>query len=254
MSGHSKWATIHRAKEVTDQKRGQAFTKITNAIIIAVRESGGVTDPNSNFKLRLALDKAREVNMPKDNVQRAIDRASGAAGAGIMEEMVYEGFAPGGGAVMIEAATDNRQRTVQEIRNLLDKSGGSLGGSGSVSFMFKKLGCIFVGKGTNTEETMLKLMDLGVDEIEEGFEEIEVYVTVDRFEETKKKITDLGLLISKSEVVFKPTTLIPVTDPKVAARILTLLEKLEDHDDVMKVSANFDITQEILEQAKSEVV
>lgn len=254
MSGHSKWATIHRAKEVTDQKRGQAFTKITNAIIIAVRESGGVTDPNSNFKLRLALDKAREVNMPKNNVQRAIDRASGAAGAGVMEEMVYEGFAPGGVAIMVEAGTDNKQRTVQEIRNLLDKSGGSLGGTGSVSFMFKKLGFILVGKGANAEETILKLMDLGVEEVEEGLEEIEVYVTVDKFEEIKKKINDLGLPITKNEIVFKPTTLIPITDPKVVSRILSLLEKLEDHEDVMKVSANFDISPEVLEQAKSEVI
>lgn len=252
MSGHSKWATIHRAKEVTDQKRGQAFTKITNAIIIAVRESNGITDPNSNFKLRLALDKAREVNMPNTNVQRAIDRASGAAGAGVMEEMVYEGFAPGGVAVMIEAATDNKQRTVQEIRNILDRAGGTLGGSGSVSFMFKKLGYLVVGKGNNAEETILKLMDLGVEDVEEGDQEIEVYVGTDKFEEMKKKIADIGLTISKSELVFKPTTLVPVSDAKVAAKVLGLLEKLDSHDDILKVYANFDIPEETLEQAKKE--
>lgn len=253
MSGHSKWATIHRAKEVTDQKRGQAFTKITNAIIIAIRESNGIIDPNSNFKLRLALDKAREVNMPKDNVQRAIDRATGAAGGGVMEEIIYEGFAPGGVAVMIEAATDNRQRTVQEIRNILDRVGGTLGGSGSVSFMFKKLGYLAVVKGTNTEETMLKLMDLGVDDVEEGEQQIEVYVGTDKFEEMKKKIAEAGLTIIKSELVFRPTTLIPVNDPKVAAKVLALLEKLDTHDDVMKVYANFDIPDDVLNQAKSEL-
>jgi len=254
MSGHSKWATIHRAKEVTDQKRGQAFTKITNAIIIAVRESGGVTDPNSNFKLRLALDKAREVNMPKDNVQRAVDRATGAAGAGTMEEMVYEGFAPGGVAVMIEAATDNRQRTVQEVRNLLDRAGGSLGGSGSVSFMFKKFGFLGISKSSGSEETMLKLMDLGVDDVEEGDEEIEAYICVDKFEEVKKRISDAGITVTKSELTYRPITLVPVNDSKVAARILVLLEKLEAHDDVMKVHANFDIPDNILEQAKSEAI
>lgn len=252
MSGHSKWATIHRAKEVTDQKRGQAFTKITNAIIIAVKEGGGVADPNLNFKLRLALDKAREVNMPKDNVQRAIDRATGASGAGIIEEIIYEGFGPGGVAIMIETATDNRQRTVQEIKNILDRGGGSLGSPGAVSFMFKKMGYFVIGKGENTEDTILKMIDLGADDVEEADGEIEVYVETDKFELMKKKITDAALNLIKAELTAKPTTLIPVNDLKTAAKILALVEKIDSHDDVMKVYANFDIPQEILNQVGEE--
>ncbi len=251
MSGHSKWATIHRAKEVTDQKRGQAFTKITNSIIIAVKEANGITDPNSNFKLRLALDKAREVNMPKDNVQRAIDRASGASGAGTIDEMVYEGYGPGGVAILVEAATDNRQRTVQEIKNIFDRAGGSLGSPGAVSFLFKKLGLILVNKGANAEETTLKLIDLGAEDVEEVEDGIEVYVAVEIFEEMKKKISEAGLVVIKSELVAKPTTLVPLVDTKAAAKILNLMEKLDSHDDVLKVYANFDIPEEVLEQVKN---
>lgn len=253
MSGHSKWAKIHRAKEVTDQKRGQAFTKIANSITIAVRDGKGNTDPDFNFMLRLAMDKAREVNMPKENVQRAIDRASGIAGGGALEEMVYEGFGPGGVAIMIEAATDNRQRTVQEIKNLLDRGGGSLSSPGGVSFMFKKMGLILVGKGANSDETMLKLMDLGIDDLEEEDEDVEVYTSLEKIEETKKKITELGLTVIKGEMTAKPTNLIPINDPKTAEKILTLLDKLEAHDDVMKVYANFDIPQEVLEKVKVEI-
>lgn len=252
MSGHSKWSTIHRAKEVTDQKRGQAFTKITNSIIIAVKESNGITDPNSNFKLRLALDKAREVNMPKDNVQRAIDRATGASGAGTIAEVVYEGYGPGGVAIMVETATDNRQRTVQEVKNIFDRAGGSLGSPGAVAFLFKKLGLIVVAKGQNVEETTLKLIDLGAEDVEEVEDGVEVYVAVEKFEEMKKKIADVGLAVLKSEITAKPTTLVPVSEPKAALKILNLLEKLDSHDDVMKVYANFDIPEDVLEKAKSD--
>lgn len=254
MSGHSKWSTIHRAKEITDQKRGKVFTKITNAIIIAVKESGGVSDPNLNFKLRLALDKAREVNMPKDNVQRAIDRATGAAGGGELSEVVYEGYGPNGVAIMIEAATDNRQRTVQELKNILDRAGGSLGSPGSVSFLFNKTGYLVVSKGDNPEESILKIIDLGAEEVEEIDGEIEIYVAVDKFEELKGKIGELGLNLIKSELTAKPTTLIPVADPKVAAKILDLVEKLDAHDDVMKVHANFDIPEDVLNQTKEELI
>jgi YebC/PmpR family DNA-binding regulatory protein len=254
MSGHSKWATIHRAKEITDQKRGQAFTKITNAIIIAVKEGGEITDPNLNFRLRLALDKAREADMPKDNIQRAIDRATGASGAGNLEEIVYEGFGPGGVAIMIEAATDNRQRTVQEIKNILDRGGGSLGSPGAVSFMFKKMGYFVVAKGEDAQETILKIIDLGADEVEEVDGEVEVYVEIEKFEEMKKKLAQMGLRVVQSELTAKPTTLVPINDPKIAARVLALVERLDSYDDVMKVHVNFDIPQAVLDQAKSEQV
>jgi YebC/PmpR family DNA-binding regulatory protein len=253
MSGHSKWATIHRQKETTDQKRGQIFTKIGNAITVAVREGNGITDPNLNFKLRLALEKAKEVNMPKDNIQRAIDRAVGTGGVQALEEVSYEGYGPGGVAVMIEAATDNRQRTVQEIKNIFERAGGSLGSPGAVSFLFKKVGLVVVAKGDNAQETSLKLIDLGAEEVEEVEDGIEVYVGVDKLEEMKKKIAESGLEVLRSELTAKPTTFVPISDQKTASRILTLMEKLDSHSDVLKVYANFDIPREVLEKAKQEI-
>jgi len=252
MSGHSKWATIHRQKEVTDQKRGQAFTKIANTITVAVKEGGGVADPNLNFKLRLALEKAREVNMPKDNVQRAIDRATGAAGGGALEEIVYEGYGPGGVAIMIEVATDNRQRTVQEIKNILERGGGSLGSPGAVSFLFKKTGLIVLKKNQNTEEIILKIIDLGAEEVEEVEDGIEVYVNVDEFDQMKDKISKSGFTIQKSEITTKPISVVPVSNPNLASRLLSLLEKLDSRDDVLRVYANFDIPQPILKTIKAE--
>lgn len=252
MSGHSKWATIHRQKETTDQKRGQVFTKIANSITVAVKEGGGITDPNLNFKLRLALEKAREVNMPKDNIQRAIDRATGAGGVRALEEIVYEGYGPGGVAVMIEAATDNRQRTVQEVKNIFDKAGGSLGSPGAVAFLFKKVGLIVVGKGEEPEENILKLIDLGAEDVEEVEDAIEIYVSLDKFEEVKERVNKAGLAILRSEVTAKPTSLVPISDPKVAGRLLSLLEKLDSHDDILKVHANFDIPQDVLKKARTE--
>jgi len=254
MSGHSKWATIHRQKEVTDQKRGKVFTKIANMITVAVKESGGISDPNSNFKLRLALDKAKEVNMPKDNIQRSIDRAIGAGGAGTLEEVVYEGYGPGGVAILVEAATDNKQRTVQEVKNIFDRGGGSLGSPGAVSFLFKKLGLILVQKETNLDEQILKLIDLGAEEVDEVEDAVEVYIKVEELENLKQKISASGGKIIKSELVSQPTSVVPVNDPKIAVRILNLLDKLDSHDDVLKVFANFDIPEEILEKAKSEPV
>jgi len=252
MSGHSKWATIHRQKEATDQKRGQLFTKIANAIIVAVREGKGITDPELNFKLRLALEKAREVNMPKENIQRAIDRAVGAGGGEALEEVTYEGYGPGGVAVMIEAATDNRQRTVQEIKNIFDRAGGSLGSPGAVSFLFKKVGLVVVEKGEDAQQTTLKLIDLGADDIEEVEDGIEVYVEPEKLEEIKKKIAQANLNIKKSELMSKPNNFVQISDPKVAQRVLNLVEKLDSQQDVLKVYANFDIPTEVLEKVEQE--
>lgn len=251
MSGHSKWATIHRQKEAADQKKGQIFTKIANAITVAVKEGGGITDPNLNFKLRLALEKARQVNMPKDNIQRAVDRAAGAGGTVALEEVVYEGFGPGGVAIMLEAATDNRQRTVQEIKNIFDRGGGSLGSPGAVSYLFKKVGLIVVDKGENAEEDILKLIDLGAEDVEEVEDAIEVYVGIEKLDQIKKNITDSGLRVVRSELTAKPTSLIQITDEKVAGRLLTLLDKLDAHDDILKVNANFDIPLDVLDKAKN---
>ena len=160
MSGHSKWATIHRQKETTDQKRGQVFTKITTAIIVAVRDSGGTTDPELNFKLRLAIEKARAINMPKENIQRAIDRAAGKGDGGSITETTYEGYGPGGVGILVETASDNKQRTVQEIKNIFDKNGGSIASPGSVSFNFKKVGLLTVPTEGLDKDDKLCIIDV----------------------------------------------------------------------------------------------
>lgn len=250
MSGHSKWATIHRQKEAADQKRGQIFTKVANAITVAVREGGGIADPNLNFRLRLALEKAKEVNMPKENIQRAIDRAIGVGEGKSLEEVTYEGYAPGGVAIIVEAATDNRQRTVQEVKNIFERGGGSLGTPGAVSFLFKKMGMILVEKGENTENTILKLIDLGVEEVEEVEDGIESYIPVELLEEIKNKISQSGIKIIKSELTLRPISYVPINDSKTAEKILNLMDKLDSHNDVIKVYANFDIPQEILAEIK----
>lgn len=250
MSGHSKWATIHRQKEVNDNKRGQEFTKLANAITIAVRAGGGVADPESNFKLRLAVDKARSLNMPKENIQRAIARGTGEGGASNWEEVVYEGYGPSGVAIVVEAATDNKQRTAQEIKSILDKGGGTLGVPGSVDFQFTRCGLITLIKSgeINTEETILKLMDLGVEDIEETDDAIEVYTKPEELEKVRKELEAINLVPSSFELVRKPKTTISINDSQTANKVLNLMEKLEDQNDVQKVFANFDIPQEVINQ------
>ncbi|MDP3994334.1 MAG: YebC/PmpR family DNA-binding transcriptional regulator [bacterium] len=248
MSGHSKWATIHRAKEVTDAKRGQVFTKLANAIIVAVRAGGGAVDPAANFKLRLAVEKAREFNMPKENIARAIAKGSGEGGGADWEEIVYEGYGPHGIAIMIEAATDNKKRTASEIKNILEKGGGTLAGPGAVAFQFEKKGLIVVSQQGNSEEVILKIMDLGVDDIEEALDAIEIYTKPEEFEETKNKLASTGFTIVSSELVMKPLTSVAITDEHSASKIIDFLKKLEDQADVQRVFANFDIPQEILEK------
>jgi len=237
MSGHSKWATIHRQKEAKDAKRGAAFTKLANAITIAVREGGGVGDPETNFKLRLAVEKARSINMPKDNIQRAIDRGTGAGGAVVFEQAMYEGFGPGGAAVLVEVATDNKQRTVSEVKNIFDKSGGSMGGAGSVSYLFKKRGLLIVGYDGTIDDAMMKLIDTGVEDIEEVEDGLEVYSEPQKLYEVKALIEALGLAVKSAELVMDPTTSIDITS-ETAEKLQNLLVKLEELDDVQKVYTN----------------
>lgn len=248
MSGHSKWATIHRDKEITDQKKGQAFTKIANAITLAVKTSGGIVDPASNFKLRLCIEKAREINMPKDKIQKAIDRALGKGGAGELAEIMYEGYAPSGVGVLVETLTDNRQRTVQEVKNIFDKSGGSVASPGSVSFNFKKSGLITLKVNeAEKENIILQLMDMGVDEIEDGGEGlVEVYISPDNLEGIKSKLIDANFEVSSVEVIQKPINLVTVNDKKTADQIVALLDKLDSLDDVQRVYANIEIPSNLV--------
>jgi len=238
MSGHSKWATIKRQKGVTDTKRGQLFTKLSNAITIAVREGGGVGDPASNFKLRMIIDKARAVNMPKDNIQRAIDRASGTGGSALTEA-VYEGFAPGGIAVMVSAVTDNKMRTVAEVKNIFEKSGGGFGSSGSVAYLFDQKGELTVPlSGKSSDDIMMIALDANIDDIEEDEGIVYMYVASTDLARAKNDLEKAGLTIDNAELVFKPKTSMELPDTATQEKVMDFLERVEDLSDVQKVFTN----------------
>lgn len=246
MSGHSKWSQIKRQKGAADIKKGMVFTKLGNAIVLAVRQGGGVIDPNQNFRLRLAIEKARSANMPKENIERSIKRAQGREG-GELEEVIYEGFGPGGVAVMVEVATDNRQRSGQEVKNVLEKVGGTLGGPGAVSYQFKQMGMLTVKKsGKSLDETFLLAADAGAQDLEEAGESFLIYTKPEELAQIKQKLEEQNLLVEGAELTFKPTTTVPVGSRDKADQILGLMEKLEALDDVQKVYANFDIPDELL--------
>lgn len=238
MSGHSHYATIRRQKELKDTARGKIFSKLAKEIAIAVKTGGGI-DPNSNFKLRVVMDKAHAANMPKDNIERAISKATATAQA--FEEVSYEGFGPGGIAVMVVATTDNRNRTAQEIKNIFDRAGGRLGGPGSVSFNFENKGFLLVAKDANTESQMLKLIDLGVEDVDETVDGIEVYVSPEKLGETKKRLEEAGFNVTRAEISMEPKSYQTISDLKAATKVITFLDTLNDHDDVQQVYSNADI-------------
>jgi YebC/PmpR family DNA-binding regulatory protein len=252
MSGHSKWHSIRRAKGVVDQRRGQLFTKLARDITMAAREGGG--DPDANFRLRLAVDKARGSNMPMDNIQRAIDRGTGkGADASAIEEIYYEGYAPGGIAIMIEAATDNRNRTNGEVRATITKAGGNPGEPGSVGWMFETRGLITVdltAKKLDVDEVQLVAIDAGADDVEVGDEAIDVYTDFKQLAAVRQKLIEAGLPISGAEKTMIAKTTVDA-EPAEALRALRLIEKLEDLDDVQKVYSNLNITEEVAAQFES---
>jgi YebC/PmpR family DNA-binding regulatory protein len=246
MSGHSKWSTIKRQKGTADAKRGQTFTKLANAITIAVRSGGGVTDPNSNFKLRLEIEKARAVNMPKDNIARAIDRGAGKGDKGDLSEVVYEGFAPHGVSVIAEAVTDNKQRTTPEIKSLFDKNGGTMGNQGSVAYQFQQMGLITAAKnGSTLDDIFLLAVDSGAVDVEEVGEDVLIYTDPSDLGKVREALSGT-LTITEAELIRKPTITVAIEDKETAEKVLAFMEKLEGHDDVQKVYANFDIADSIL--------
>ncbi len=246
MSGHSKWSTIKRQKGANDARRSSAFTKLANAITIAAREGGG-EDPASNFKLRLAMDQARAVNMPKENIQRAIDRGSGKGGGVSLESVVYEGYAPSKVALIIEAATDNRNRTLPEVRGTLEKNGGTFASPGAVSWMFADTGLVTVAKGSKTLDDIFEIAaDSGADDVEDGGDLVEIYTKPADVEKVKNELIRKGLVVQTAELFKKATTTVSIADKEAARRILSLVEKIEDLDDVQKVYANFDISDNLL--------
>ncbi|MBU0569612.1 YebC/PmpR family DNA-binding transcriptional regulator [Patescibacteria group bacterium] len=240
MSGHSKWSTIKHKKAATDAVRGKLFSKFSRAISVAVKTGGG-GDLDSNHKLRMVVDKAKSVNMPKDRIENAIKRASSEGEN--LDEIVYEGFGPNGIAVMVEVATDNRNRAAQEIKSIFEKGGGSLGGPGSVSFNFTPKGLLLVKGQGNVEEQMLKLIDLGVEDIEEVEGDLEIYVSPDILSETRKKLEADGYKVLSTELVQKPNNFQTINDSAKATKALTFLDNLEEHEDVLRVFANLDIPE-----------
>jgi len=243
MSGHSHWATIKRQKESADQQRGKIFSKLSRAIAIAARQGA---DPETNFKLRLAIEKAKEYNLPKENILRAIRRGSGQEEGEKWEEITFEGYGPEGIGVIVETVTDNRNRTTAEIKNIFERAGGSLAGPGAVSYLFRKMGLITVKKEENPDEQILKLIDLGAEDVEEAADAIEIYTSPEDLKEIEEKIKNSGFGVKSAEITMRPVTPSLINDSQKAQRILKFMESLESHDDVQKVYASFDIPNEIL--------
>ena len=245
MAGHSHWAQIKRKKAVQDAKRGQIFTKLIKEIIIAVR-SGGGGDPELNPRLRAAIQAARAANMPKENIERAIKKALGLEEGTQYEEAVFEGYGPGGVAILINTITDNRRRTVSELRHLFNKYGGSLAEPGAVSWIFEQKGLIVVPK--KEEEKVLEIaIETGAEDTKEYESEIEVITDPSQFEEIKRALESSGIEIISAKITMVPKTIIPVQDEATATSLLKLMEALDDMDDVQQVYANFDIPEKIME-------
>ncbi|TAK36804.1 MAG: YebC/PmpR family DNA-binding transcriptional regulator [Chloroflexota bacterium] len=246
MSGHSKWAQIKRQKGVADAKRGQVFTKLGRELMVAVRQGG--PDPAGNARLRLAIQKARENNMPLDNIDRAVKRAAGALDGAALEEITYEGYGPHGVAVMIQALSDNRNRTVAEIRNVFTRANGSLGESGSVSWLFEQKGVITVdANGADPEELALLAIDAGADDVKVDEQTLEVYTDPSSLETVREALERSNMKIESSEISLLPKTTVPITGEKEATSVLRLIDKLDDLDDVQEVFSNADIPAEVME-------
>jgi len=235
MSGHSKWSTIKRAKGAADARRSNIFTKLGRAISIAVKEGGGITDPSMNFKLRLAVDKAKAANMPKSTIQRAIDNGAGKSGGNQIETIIYEGYAPDGIAVMVETVTDNKQRTVSDVRNIFNRSGGTLGQSGSVSFMFHQVGQIEIDpQNGDIDELTLQIMEVeGVLDIETAPDLITIYTEAKLLMHIKESLQDIAP-VKSTELIMKPTDPTVLEESKVE-QLLNFIDKLEDNDDIQRV-------------------
>lgn len=247
MSGHSKWAQIKRQKSVADIKRGQAFTKIANAITIAVRQGGGIGEPEKNFRLRLTIEKARSINMPKENINRAIERGMGKGVFGGLEEVVYEGFTPFGASIIVEAVTDNKQRTTSEIKNIFDKNGGTMATPGAVSYQFTQKGLITVKKnGKTLDDIFLMSADFGAEDVEEAGEEVIIYTKPEELAKIKDSFSKEGIAIVEAGLTRKPLTYVQISNKEQAGKVLSFIEKLENLDDVQKVYANFDVPDTII--------
>jgi YebC/PmpR family DNA-binding regulatory protein len=250
MSGHSKWAQIKRQKGVADTRRGQLFTKLTREIMLAVKQEGN--NPETNYRLRLAVQKAKDQNMPTDNIERAIKRSSGEAENMSLSEVTYEGYGPGGIAILLQVLTDNRNRALQEIRNVFAHCGGSLGEAGCVSWMFDSKGTITIETGdADAEETALCAIDAGAEDvkIEKGY--LEIRTEPQNMEEVRQYVEERGIHIASAEISMVPKSTIEL-DEKEALRTLKLLDKLDELDDVQRASSNVDFSDAVLESLRAQ--
>jgi YebC/PmpR family DNA-binding regulatory protein len=243
MSGHSHFSTIKRQKAVNDAAKGNLFSKLARAIMIAAK---GGADPDMNFKLRVEIDKARAASMPKENIDRAIAKAT--TEAANLVEISYEGFGPGGISVIINVATDNKNRSAQEMKNLFERGGGTLAGPGAVSFNFESKGFILVNKSADPESQMLTMIDLGAEDVSESPDGIEVYTAPGVLGAVRKKFEEAGFEIKETELVMKPKNLQTIGDAGVAAKALTFLDSVEDLEDVASVFSNLNIPDETMQK------
>lgn len=249
MSGHSKWSKIKRQKGIDDIKRGMLYTKLTREIILAARTGGG--EPESNFKLRLAIQKARDQNMPMDNIDRAIKRGTGELGGAAPQEITLEGYGPSGSAILVQTLTDNRNRTLQDVRNTFARHGGSLGAAGCVAWLFDPRGVIAVeGDGMDPDEISLQAIDAGADDVKVEGKYVEIFTRPGDFEQVRKTLEDKKIEISSAELSMVPKTTMEL-DEKAAIQTLKLMEKLEELDDVQHVASNVDFNDDVVSKFQS---
>lgn len=240
MSGHSHFATIKRQKAANDAARGNLFSKLARAIMIAAKSGG---DPDMNSKLRFEIDKARAAGMPKENIERAISKAT--TEAANLEQITYEGFGPGGVGVMIEVTSDNKNRTAQEIKNLFDRAGGSMGGPNSVAFNFESKGFLVVKKAEDPDSQMLQMIDAGAEDIEDMGEEFGVYTSPDKLSQVQKALIAQGFEVVGMELQMKPKNFVTINDVATVQKITKFIEDVESHDDVQNVFTNADIPESV---------
>lgn len=249
MSGHSKWATIKRKKGATDAARGRLFTRLIKEITIAARNG---SDPAGNPRLRLAVETARKNSMPMDNIKRAIQRGAGELEGSALEEIMYEGYGPGGIAVLIETVTDNRNRTVAEMRHLLSRNGGSMAEAGAVSWNFNRMGVITIPRtGVDEDTLMMEALDAGADDVKSDEENFEVLCPLDTFEKVRKTLEEKKYSIASASVQYVPKTLVKIEQANVES-VLKFMEAVEEHDDVQNVFSNFDIDEKLLAQLSNQ--
>ena len=246
MAGHSKWAGIKHKKAIVDSRRGKLFTKLARAITVAAKEGGG--DPNTNASLGLAVQKAKDASMPKDNIERAIQTGVGGGAEGEnWEAVLYEGYGPGGVALLIEALTDNRNRTGSEVRHLLSKGGGNLGEPGSVAYLFDKKGIVVVDGNRYSEDDLMPAIEAGAEDISQDDDVFEIVTEPTDFKAVHDALEEAGVEMESAEVRWQPKTTVPL-DEEGAGKLMRLIDALEDNDDVGQVNANFDVSSDVLEK------